>query len=40
MEERNSELQQIVQRVQDRADGKSDSEPQALLDEESFKSTP
>ena len=40
MEERNNELQQIVQRVQDRADGKSDSEPQALLDEESFKSTP
>ena len=40
MEERNSELQQIVQRVQDRAGGKSDSEPQALLDEESLKSSP
>jgi len=40
MEERNSELQQIVQRVQDRADGKSDSEPQALLDKESLKSSP
>ena len=40
MKERNSELQQIVQRVQNRADDKSDSEPQALLDEESLKSTP
>ena len=34
MKERNSELQQIVQRVQNRADGKSDSEPQALPEEE------
>ena len=40
MKERNSELQQIVQRVQNRADGKSDSEPQALPDEEALKSSP
>ena len=40
MKERNSELQQIVQRVQNRADGKSDSEPQALPEEEAVKSSP
>ena len=40
MNERNSELQQIVQRVQNRADGKSESEPQALLEEEALKSSP
>ena len=40
MKERNSELQQIVQRVQNRADGKSDSEPQALPEEEALKSSP
>jgi len=40
MKERNSELQQIVQRVQNRADGQPDSEPQALPDEESLKSSP
>ena len=40
MKERNSELQQIVQRVQNRADGKSESEPQALLEEEALKSSP
>ena len=40
MRERNSELQQIVQRVQIRADGQSDSEPQALPEEEAVKSSP
>ena len=40
MKERNSELQQIVQRVQNRADGKSDSELQALPEEEALKSSP
>jgi len=40
MKERNSELQQIVQRVQNRADGQPDLEPQALPDEESLKSSP
>ena len=40
MNERNSELQQIVQRVQNRADGQSDSEPQELPEEEAVKSSP
>ena len=40
MNERNSELQQIVQRVQNRADGKFDSEPEALPEEEVVKSSP
>ena len=40
MEERNSELQQIVQRVQNRVDGQSDLEPQALPEEEAVKSSP
>ena len=40
MKERNSELQQIVQRVQNRADDKSDSEPQALPEEAAVKSSP
>ena len=40
MKERNCELQQIVQRVQNRADGLSDSEPQALPEEEAVKSSP
>ena len=37
MEERNSELQQIVQRVQNRADGQSDLETQTLLDDKAVK---
>ena len=40
MNERNSELQQIVQRVQNRADGQPYSEPQALPEEEAVKSSP
>ena len=40
MEERNSELQQIVQRVQNRAEGQPDSEPQAFPDDEPLKSSP
>jgi uncharacterized membrane protein YciS (DUF1049 family) len=40
MNERNSELQQIVQRVQNRADGKPESELQALPEEEALKSSP
>ena len=40
MKERNSELQQIVQRVQNRADGKPESELQALPEEEALKSSP
>ena len=40
MKERNSELQQIVQRVQNKADGQSDSEPQVLPKEEAVKSSP
>ena len=40
MKERNSELQQIVQRVHNRADGQSDSEPQALPEEEAVKTSP
>ena len=40
MKERNSELQQIVQRVQNRAEDKSDSEQQELPDEEPLKSSP
>ena len=40
MEERNSELQQIVQRVQNRVNGQSDLEPQALPEEEAVKSSP
>ena len=39
MKERNSELQQIVQRVQNRADGQPDLEPQALPEEETVKSS-
>ena len=37
MEERNSELQQIVQRVQNRVDGQSDLEPQKLPDDKAVK---
>jgi hypothetical protein len=33
-------LQQIVQRIQNRADGQPDSEPQALLEEDAVKSSP
>ena len=40
MNERNSELQQIVQRVQNRADGQPESELQALPEEEALKSSP
>jgi len=40
MEERNSELQQIVQRVQNRIDGQSDLEPQTLLDDKAVKTSP
>ena len=40
MNERNSELQQIVQRVQNRADGKPESELQTLPEEEALKSSP
>ena len=40
MEERNSELQQIVQRVQNRVDGLSDIEPQTLMDDETVKTSP
>jgi len=40
MNERNSELKQIVQRVQNRADGKPESELQALPEEEALKSSP
>ena len=40
MEERNSELQQIVQRVQNRVDGQSNMEPQALLVNKSVKTSP
>jgi len=40
MNERNSELQQIVQRVQNRADGQPDSEPLVLPEEEAVKSSP
>jgi hypothetical protein len=40
MEERNSELQQIVQRVQNRVDGQSDLEPQTLLDDKAVKTSP
>ena len=40
MEERNSELQQIVQRVQNKVDGQSHVEPQALLDDKAVKTSP
>ena len=40
MEERNSELQQIVQSVQNRVDGQSDLEPQTLLDDKAVKTSP
>ena len=40
MEERNSELQQIVQRVQNRVDGQSNTEPQTLLVNKSVKTSP
>ena len=40
IEERNSELQQIVQRVQNKVDGQSDSEPQTLLDDKAVKTSP
>ena len=40
MEERNSELQQIVQRVQNRVDGQSDLEPQTLTDYKAVKTSP
>ena len=40
MEERNSELQQIVQRVQNRVDGQSNLEPQTLLVKKSVKTSP
>ena len=37
MAERNNELQQIVQRDQNKADGQSDFEPQTLMDDQSVK---
>ena len=37
MEERNSELQQIVERVQNRVDHQDDSEPLLLEDKENAK---
>ena len=37
MEERNSELQQIVKRVQNKVDGQSDSESQTLMDDKAVK---
>ena len=40
MEERNSELQQIVNRVQNKVDGQSDLEPQTLLDNKAVKISP
>lgn len=40
MEDRNRELQQIVQRVQNRVDGQSDLEPQTLLDDNAVKTSP
>jgi hypothetical protein len=40
MEDRNRELQQIVQRVQNRVDGQSDFEPQTLLDDNDVKTSP
>ena len=40
MEERNSELQQIVQRVKNKVDGQSDFEPQTLLDDKAVKTSP
>ena len=40
MEERSSELQQIVQRVQNRVDGQSDLEPQTLMDDKAVKTSP
>ena len=40
MEDRNSELQQIVNRVQNKLDGQSDSEPQTLLDDTGVKTSP
>ena len=40
IEERNSELQQIVQSVQNRVDGQSDLESQTLLDDKAVISTP
>ena len=40
MEERNSELQQIVQRVQNKVDGQSDIEPQTLMDDKAVKTSP
>ena len=40
IEERNSELQQIVQRVQNRVDGQSNLEPQTLLVNKSVKTSP
>ena len=40
MDERNSELQQIVQRVQNKVDGQSNLEPQTLMDEKAVKTSP
>ena len=40
MEERNSELQQIVNRVQNKVDGQCDIEPQTLLDDKAVKISP
>ena len=40
MEERNSELQQIVNRVQNKVDGQSDIEPQTDLDDRAVKTSP
>ena len=40
MDERNSELQQIVQRDQNRVEAQSDLEPQTLLDEKAVKTSP
>ena len=39
MEERNSELQQIVQSVQNRVDGQFDLRPQTLLDDKAVKTS-
>ena len=40
MEERNSELQQIVNRVQNKVDSQSEIEPQTLLNDKAIKTTP
>ena len=40
MDERNSELQQIVQRVQNKVDGQYDQAPQPLMDDQAVKTSP